>query len=155
LNLTFGTYVTPYNLGTIKLSQASIGASVEALDYVCTACIDAADYGSALDSMEGKCEGIGMYVQFKDGQIALVAPISDSAAAKASTGAGDLVLAINGEPTSKMSLIEAVIKVRRPKDTPVILLAGHHDDNEAKEMTVMRAEIKIESIRIEMKGDAA
>ena len=76
-------------------------------------------------------------------------------AAKAGIRAGDSVLEIDGRPTSEMSLAEAVLSIRGPKGTTVILLILHQDETEPEEIKIVRAEIDLPSVRFEMKEDIA
>ena len=43
------------------------------------------------ESMSGKFEGIGAYIEWKDGQLRIISPIEDSPAERAGILAGDVV----------------------------------------------------------------
>jgi len=85
----------------------------------------------------------------------IIAPIPDSPAAKAGIKAGDIVLAIDGTSTSEMSLEEAVIHIRGPEGTSVKLLILHQGETEPEEIEIVRAEIKVASVYLEMREDIA
>ncbi len=148
-------YVDKDNLDTDTLSQAAIKGMMEALDDPYSAYLDAEVYQLSLSDLAGKFEGIGAYVALKDEQIMIIAPIADSPAARAGIKAGDIILGINGKSASEMSLAEAVLYIRGPKDTSVRLLILHQGETEPEEIEIVRAEIEVPSVYFEMKGDIA
>jgi carboxyl-terminal processing protease len=105
--------------------------------------------------MEGKFEGVGAYVEEKEGQITIVAPIPGSPAEQAGIRSGDVVLEINGKSTEGMSLIEAVLSIRGPTGTAVTLSILHQGETEPVVVSIVRAEIELPSVSSEMKGDIA
>ncbi len=154
-SIIFDNYVEPDKLDAGILSQAAIEGMLEALDDPHTSYMDAETYHLSLSSLEGKFEGIGAHIAVRDEQIMIIAPIADSPAAKAGIKAGDVILEINGESASEMSLAEAVLIIRGPKGTPVILLILHQGETDPVEIEIIRAEIELPSVHFEMKGDIA
>ena len=148
-------YVDEGRLDTDKLSQAAIKGMMEALDDPYSTYLDAEAYQLSLSNLTGKFEGIGAYVAVKDEQIIIIAPIADSPAAEAGIKAGDIILEINDRSASEMSLVEAVLYIRGPKDTSVRLLILHQGETEPEEIEIVRAEIEVPSVHFEMKGDIA
>ena len=61
----------------------------------------------------------------RDGRITIIAPIPDTPAENAGIRPGDVILAIEGETTEGISLLEAVRKIRGEKGTAVELLVLH------------------------------
>ena len=154
-NIIRDDYVDKDKIDVNELAEAAIKGMVTALDDPYTAYLDAETYQLSLDSLEGEFEGIGAEVAVTDGQLTVIAPIADSPAAEAGIRAGDIILEIDGRSTSEMSLVEAVLYVRGPKGTSVRLLILHQGETEPEEIEVVRAEIKVASVRFEMRGDIA
>jgi len=154
-SVIFDNYVEPDKLDAGILSQAAIEGMVEALDDPYTSYMDAETYQLSLSSLEGKFDGIGAQVAVRDKQLMIIAPIADSPAAKAGIRAGDIILAINGRSASGVSLVEAVLSIRGPKGTSVSLLILHQGETEPEEIEIVRAEIELDSVYFEMKGDIA
>jgi carboxyl-terminal processing protease len=148
-------YVDRDNIDANTLLQGAVRGMVEALDDPYTAYLDTTAYELSLRNLEGKFEGIGAYVEFKDEQITIIAPIPDSPAERAGIRAGDIILEIDGRSTEGMSLIEAVLNIQGTKGTPVILRVLHQGETESEVITIVRAEIELPSVHFEMKDDIA
>ncbi|GAI49119.1 unnamed protein product, partial [marine sediment metagenome] len=108
-----------------------------------------------LKDLEGKFEGIGAHIAMKDEQLMIIAPIADSPAERAGIRAGDIILEIDGQSTSGLSLVESVLKVRGPKGTMVTLLVLHQGETEPEVIEIVRAEIELPSVSFEMMEDIA
>ncbi len=154
-NIILRDYVERDEIDTEMLSQAAIKGMLEALDDPYAAYLDAETYQLNLGDIGGKFEGIGAEVAIRDGQLTVIAPFAGSPAAEAGVQAGDVIMEVDGMPTSEMSLIEAVLNVRGPKGTPVRLLILHQGETEPVEIEIIRGEIELTSVRFEMRGDIA
>jgi carboxyl-terminal processing protease len=154
-DIIFQDYVDSNQLDPSKLTQGAVRGMVEALDDPYTSYLDTSAYELWTRSVEGKFEGIGAYVEVKDEQITITAPIPDSPAEEAGIRTGDVILEIDGKSTEGMSIIEAVINIRGPKGTPVQLLILHQGETEPEVIEIIRAEIELPSVDSEMKEDIA
>ena len=154
-DIIFQDYVDKGKLDAEALAQGAIRGMVEALDDPYTSYLDAAAYELSMNSLEGKFEGIGAYVNAEDGKIVVVAPVADSPADKAGIKAGDVILEVDGRPTAEMSMIEVVLNVQGPKGTVVALLILHEGDTEPEAIEIVRAEVELPSVLFEMKEDIA
>ncbi len=148
-------YVANGEIDVDLLAEGAIKGMVEALDDPYTSYLDAEAYQLRLGDLAGGFEGIGAEVAIRGGQLTVVAPFDGSPAAKAGIRAGDIVLEVDGKPTSEMSLMEAVLNVRGPKGTLVRLLVLHKDETEPVEIEVIRGKIELASVSFEMMGDIA
>ncbi|MBM3119104.1 MAG: S41 family peptidase [Chloroflexi bacterium] len=148
-------YVDKSKLDPKKLSQGAVKGMIEALDDPYSSYVDPKSHELELTNFEGKFEGIGAVISMKDKQLTIVSPIVGSPAEKAGVKAGDKILKIDGESTAKMTLIEATTKIRGPKGTPVNLVVLHPGETEPVEIEIVRDEIKLESVVLEMRDDIA
>lgn len=153
--IIFQDYVERDRLDASVLSGAAIKGMVEALDDPYSAYLDAKTYQLSLSDLQGKFEGIGAYVGIRDGQLMVIAPIPGSPADKAGIKAGDTILEVDGSATAKMSLEEAVLRIRGPGGISVSLLVLHQGETEPVEIEIVREEIKVPSVYFEMRGDIA
>jgi len=147
-------YVDKTKLDTKKLSEGAVRGMMESLDPF-SSYADPDTHKLEMSGFEGKFEGIGAAISMKDNQLTVVSPIADSPAEKAGIKPGDKILEIDGQPTSRLSLIEATFKIRGPKGTSVKLLVLHEGENEPVEIQIVRAEITEKSVSLEMRDDMA
>jgi carboxyl-terminal processing protease len=147
-------YIDKSKLDPKVLSEGAVRGMMESLDpFSSYAAPDI--HKLEMSTFEGKFEGIGAVISMKDNQLTVVAPIADSPAEKAGIKAGDKILEVDGESTSRLSLIEATFKIRGPKGTSVKLLVVHEGESEPVEIQIVRGEITEQSVSLEMRDDIA
>jgi len=111
------------------------------------------------EELEGAFEGVGIQLGFKDGRLAVIAPLAGMPAEAVGVRAGDLILQIKDEQkdidvdTVGMSLPEAVKIIRGPKRTPVILILLHEGETETVEVEIVRDTIVIKSVELKWVGE--
>jgi carboxyl-terminal processing protease len=98
------------------------------------------------ESLDGRFEGIGAYIDVRDDQPLIVQPIEGSPAERAGLRAGDLILKVNGEDVHGVSVEELRAKVRGPKGTDVLLTIQHEGETTPLDINVTRDEINIPSV---------
>lgn len=94
----------------------------------------------------GQFDGIGAELTTQNGQIIVVAPLSESPAEKAGLKAKDIILEIDGASTVDMSLSQAVDKIRGRAGTQVKLKVLRSGTDNPLEFTITRANIKVDSV---------
>jgi len=144
-------YVNNEALDAAELSKGAIDGMLEALGDPYTSHLES--YQLALSDLEGSFEGIGAIVSMEDGELTVVSPIADGPAERQGVRAGDKILEVDGEPTSEMSLQEAVLKVRGPKGTTVTLLILHQGETTPVAIEVVREEITLDTVNLDMLPD--
>ncbi|MFC1992984.1 S41 family peptidase [Chloroflexota bacterium] len=148
-------YVDKDKLDAEKISQEAIRGMLEAIDDPYSGYLAPDIYQMQLNSIKGVYHGIGAYVTMKEDQLIVIAPIADSPAETAGIRAGDEVIEIDGKPASGMTLAEAVLKIQGPTGTEVRLLILHEGETESIAVTIVRAEIAVKSVFLEMRQDVA
>lgn len=154
-DIIFKNYVERDELDAGALTAGAIKGMVEVLDDPHSAYLEAETYELSQSHWKGKFEGIGAYVGKEEGNLTIIAPIEGSPADEAGIRAGDIILEIDGESVSEMSLMEAVLNIRGPRGTRVRLLVLHLDETEPEEIEIVRAEIEIPSVIFEMREEIA
>ena len=148
-------YVERDSIDAETLIRGAAKGMIDALDDPYSAYMDADAYEMSVSHLSGKFEGIGAYVGYDEGKIVIIAPIPDSPADGAGIRSGDIIMAVDGESMVDMSIMEAVIRIRGPRGTPVRLLVLHEGETEPVEIEIIRAEIKLLSVHFEMEEDIA
>jgi carboxyl-terminal processing protease len=149
-------YVEKEKVDVDQLSQAAIEAMLDLLNDPYTTYLDEESYQLSFGDLAGKFEGIGAVITVnEDGQIVVVAPIAGAPATEAGIQPGDVILEVDGVSTTGMGLYEVILKVRGPKGTSVSLLVLHPGGTEPVKVSIIRDEIAVESVNLEMKDDIA
>ena len=100
---------------------------------------------------EGKFGGLGIEVTMENGLVKVVSPIDETPAARAGLQAGDLIVALDGEPVMGLTLAEAVDQMRGEVGSDITLTV-RRGEQEPFEVTITRDTIKITSVRSETFG---
>jgi carboxyl-terminal processing protease len=154
-NIILNDYIDKDKVDAEMLSQAAIEGMIALLDDPYTAYLDAEAYQLDASDSEGKYSGIGASVGIQEGQLTIVAVFEGSPAASAGIQAGDVILEIDGVSTSGMDLYDAVLVVRGDSGTSVSLLILRQGETEAVEIIVVREQIEVPSVDLEMLADIA
>jgi carboxyl-terminal processing protease len=96
---------------------------------------------------KGSFGGLGIEITNRNGMLTVVSPIEDTPAARAGIKAQDIILKIDGEFTKDMSLVEAVKKMRGPKNTKVKLTIKREHPQQLLDVSLTREVIKIQSVK--------
>jgi carboxyl-terminal processing protease len=95
---------------------------------------------------EGEFEGIGAYVEMKDGHVVIAAPMDNSPAQRAGLRPGDVVLKVDGENTANLRLDEVVGRILGPAGTEVTLTIFDPRTGNTRDVTLERAKITIDNV---------
>ncbi len=135
-----------------KLVEAAINGMLASLDPH-SSYMDAKSYRDMQVQTRGEFGGLGIEVTQEDGNIKVVTPIDDTPASKAGILSGDLIVAIDGDPVSGLSLNQAVDKMRGAVGTAVTLKIQRTKDKDPQDYKLTRAVITIKSVKNEIKDD--
>lgn len=103
--------------------------------------------------LEGKFFGIGAEIGIRDEGIVVVAPLAGSPAKEAGIKSGDLIVAVDGEDTLGFTVSETVFKIRGELGIPVTLTILREGSDERMDITIVRGEIVIDSVKWEIRDD--
>ena len=95
-------------------------------------------------------DGIGAFIDVRDGQALIVNPIEGSPAEEAGLRPGDLILAVDGESTSGWSAEQLQGRIRGPRGTTVTLRILHPNGDLPVEVTLTRAALQLPSVSWQM-----
>src|SRR6266513_2998664 len=105
------------------------------------------DFREMQDDTRSRFNGLGIEVSTKNGVLTVVTPMEDTPAAKAGILAGDQILKINGTPTEKLELQQAVNLLRGKPEQKATLTILRPSSKEVKDYVLERAEVKVQSVK--------
>jgi len=94
----------------------------------------------------GEFEGIGAYVEMRDGFVTIVSPIDNSPAQAAGVQPGDIVLEVDGRDTTGLTLQEVIDMILGPAGTTVSITFFNPETSEERTLTIERARIELENV---------
>jgi len=104
---------------------------------------------------KGEFGGLGIQIAIKDGVLTVISPIEDTPAWRAGIQAGDQIVKIGEESTKDMSLIDAVSKMRGPKDTEISITIMREGFKKPKLFRIIRDIIKVQSVKQKVLKDTS
>ena len=135
-----------------KLIESAINGMLSSLDPH-SGYLDAESFNYMSEQTKGKFGGLGIEVTMENGLVKVVSPIDDTPAAKVGMKAGDYITNIDDETVVGMTLNEAVSKLRGKIGTKV-KLSVRRANSKPLEFTITRQEIKIQSVKSQIKEDS-
>ena len=150
LDMVQKNYVEPVEQKT--LIQGAINGMMKSLDPH-SSYMTADMYKELEVETRGSFGGIGIEITILKDVLTVVSPIEDTPAFQAGIKAGDQILKIDGKSTKDITIMEAVSKLRGPKDTKVTLTIMRESLVKPKDIIITRSIIKIKSIKARMYED--
>ena len=112
--------------------------------------LDPEDFEDIRISTDGKFGGLGIEVTTDDGLIKVVTPIDGTPAYEAGVQPGDIILKLDDIPVRGLSLQESVDKMRGEPGSTIKLTIFREGEAEELEFELVRAVIKVTSVRGEL-----
>jgi carboxyl-terminal processing protease len=138
-----------------KLVEAAINGMLASLDPH-SSYMDAKAFRDMQVQTKGEFGGLGIEVTQEDGVLKVVTPIDDTPAAKAGIMSGDVIIAIDGDSTTGLTLDQAVDKMRGAINSAVTLKVQRGPNKDVKDIKIVRDIIKVQSVRSHVEsGDIA
>ena len=102
------------------------------------------------EGTSGKFVGIGIEMGMEDGLVKVVSPIEGSPAFRAGLKPGDLITRIDDTPVKGLSVDQAVKRMRGEPNTKVVLTVYRKLETRSFPVTIVREEIRMQSVRAKM-----
>jgi len=137
-------YVEPVN--DKKLITDAIAGMVAGLDPH-SVYLDKKALKDFNEGTTGKFVGVGIEISQEDGLIKVVSPIEGSPAFRAGIKPNDLIVKIDDTPVKGLALNEGVKRMRGEPNTKVVLSIFRKSENRTFPVTIVREEIRTQSVR--------
>jgi carboxyl-terminal processing protease len=95
----------------------------------------------------GKFVGVGIEIGMEDGLVKVVSPIEGSPAFRGGIKSGDLITRIDDTPVKGLTMDQAVKRMRGEPSTKVVLTIFRKNENRSFPVTIVREEIRMQSVR--------
>jgi carboxyl-terminal processing protease len=99
------------------------------------------------EGTSGRFVGVGIEITQEDGLVKVVSPIEGSPAFRAGLKTNDLITKIDDTAVKGLTLNEAVKRMRGEPNTKVLLTIFRKEENRTFPVTIVREEIKQQSVR--------
>lgn len=145
-DLLFSHYVDQSKLDSANMTQAAIEAILNVINDPHMAYMTKAEYEEFLQGLQGQYAGIGATISTEGENIIVVSVLADSPAEKAGIKVGDVILKVDGEPVTGLSIILVGDKMRGPADTTITLEILHQNETEPVTLVITRANLPMPSV---------
>ena len=109
--------------------------------------MDPKDFKGMQEDTRSEFGGLGVVVGMKNDRLTIVAPMEGTPGFRAGLLPGDVLLEIDGQSAEKMSLRDAVEKLRGEAGTSVKLVVGREGEPKSLPFDIEREVIKVPSVR--------
>jgi carboxyl-terminal processing protease len=151
LAAVFGLIKTDYvePVDEKKLINDAIGGMVSGLDPH-SQYFDKKSFKEFREATTGRFVGIGIEMGMEDGLVKVVTPIEGSPAFRAGLKSGDLITKIDDTLVKGLSVDQAVKRMRGEPNTKVVLTVFRKSESRTFPVTIIREEIRLQSVRAKM-----
>jgi len=132
-----------------KLISDAISGMVSGLDPH-SQFFDKKSFKEFREGTSGRFVGVGIEIGMEDGLVKVVSPIEGSPAFRAGLKSGDLITKIDDTVVKGLTMDQAVKKMRGEPNTKVILTVFRKAESRSFPVTIIREEIRVQSVRAKM-----
>jgi carboxyl-terminal processing protease len=137
-----------------RMTEGAIIGMLDSLgDQGHTRFLSAEETARWTESLSGSFEGIGAYIDVREGQTIIVAPIEGSPAEAAGIRPNDIILAVDGVSTEGWTVETLVTNVRGPRGSKVVLTVLHQGETTPVDITITRDRVQVPSVTWAMLPD--
>ncbi len=129
-----------------KLITDAISGMVSSLDPH-SQYFDKKTFKEFREGTTGRFVGVGIEITMEEGLVKVVSPIEGSPAFRAGLKSGDLITKVDDTAVKGLSLNEAVKRMRGEPNTRVVLTVFRKDESRTFPVTIVREEIKTQSVK--------
>ncbi len=151
INLIKDNYVK--EVDTRALVYGAAGGMVKTLDPF-SQFLEPDAHKEMKSETQGEFGGLGIRIAIRENILTVITPLPGTPAYRAGILPGDKVIKIAGDSTQDITIEQAVKKLRGAPGSKVVITIGREGEKELKDFTLVREQIKIETIKSRMIDDA-
>jgi len=145
IELVRDEYLDPGKTGYDQMTYAALRGLLSSLDPH-SQFLDPENYSMIRTETEGQFGGLGISVGMVDNQLTVNVPIQGGPAFRAGLMPGDRILKIDGQGTLKLTLSEAIRKLRGRPGAPVTLTLYRPTEAQTLEVRLVREMIQVPTL---------
>jgi len=135
-----------------EVLEAAIQGMLQSLDPH-SHYFNASKFEDVNEQMTGEYGGLGMEITSERGIIKVISPIDETPAERAGIKGGDFITHLDGVSIVGQSTDQAVTSMRGAAGEPITLTIVREGESEPLEITLVRAVIKLKSVRHRIESD--
>jgi carboxyl-terminal processing protease len=139
-------YVDGENVTYRELVHSALKGMVSTLDPH-SEFLEMERYQDLMDDTQGSFGGIGVVVSMREGRLTVVSPMEGSPGFRAGIMTGDVIIAIEGRSTERMSLEDAVKILRGEAGSEVELTILNPATGDTEDHSLVREVIKVDVVK--------
>jgi len=139
-------YVDAEQVSYEDLIEGAIRGMIGSLDEH-SQFLDKEAYQDMQDDTRGQFGGLGIVISMKDNALTIVSPMEDTPGFRAGLLPDDRIIQIDATPTEGLNLAESVKLLRGEPGSKVTLKILRPKTRDVREITLERAEIKVDSVK--------
>lgn len=143
------SYLDKEELIPYKMVYGAIKGMVASAQDPYTVFLEPEENQQTKEDLNGAFGGVGIQLGYRDGQLAVIAPLAGMPAEEAGIQATDLILKVDDQETMGMTLPEAVRLIRGTEGTKVKLTLLREGEEDFYEAVITRQTILIPSVEVD------
>lgn len=144
--LLLSHYIAPEELTTQKMLFGAVDGFVRAIGDPYTIFMTPSQNRDFRQALEGKLQGIGAELAFRDDQVVIVAPLKGSPAQKAGLLPEDIIIEVDSVDITGENLNQVVQRIRGKKGTTVTIKILREGSFDPLAFSIVRDDITIPSV---------
>lgn len=144
-------FVDPGKIDDQKIIYGAISGMTKSLGDPYTDFFDPSQAKIFQQDLSGVFNGVGIEIGIKKDQLTVIAPLKGTPAERAGLRAGDIIVKVNGQSATDMTIDQAVSIIRGKGGTAVTLTVWREGWSQPKDFKIIRDTIRIISVEWELK----
>ena len=145
-------YYDKSKLDQQKMLNGAITGMVGAIGDPFTLYLPPVQNSDFKQGLSGQFSGIGAELGTQGKDIIVISPLDGSPALKAGIKTGDIIQAVDSEPTTNLTLSQIVDKIRGPQGSTVTLTVLHKNSTTPQDIKITRDVITVKSVAMDIRN---